>query len=557
MSRGIADFEKRFRGKRVEHDFKVIPRCKHCGRKMKIQARSKPHHVAGREENYDIIKVYRRCGSKVCPGNLEKPIAPPDTIALTGSDIDLDVQAEICEMRFKNNRNAKEIVQHLKEVRGISMCESNIGYILKRYEIGCSQKYKPEVVEKLKGNGGIILTIDAMEPLKGEPSVYMARDELTNTTLGAKQLPNKKVTTIEKFLQDVNKRIDAELGVPVIGIMSDAQKEIVKAAENVFPGVPLYTCEYHFYKLVLKAPMEADSHVMTTIRTILRNMTDIKAYKARDMSKAKSTIESSLCDDIIEVLYALSNWTKKPRDPCFSGLELRSRIVDVLSLVRDVQAEAGALVLTDGEGKILARVKKGLDSCIAKTKHAAPGLERIKEHLKVIVSIFDAETESKEKGLQRLRSFADDLAKASSEKKGTKFEQMFIKALGKFVATKGERLFNHRLVKGAPRTNNHHELEHMHVKHEIRRTIGHAAASYYLLQHGERLFFVNPDESRDGIKKILQNMDNLAARNIIAAERKSRTSISIIMHVVDKWKEKMRTLRDKLANLKRAKTITS
>nr|MDO8113193.1 hypothetical protein [Candidatus Sigynarchaeota archaeon] len=41
---------------------------------------------------------------------------------------------------------------------------------------------------KTKDEGGIILTIDAMEPLKGEPSVYMARDELTNTTLGAKQL---------------------------------------------------------------------------------------------------------------------------------------------------------------------------------------------------------------------------------------------------------------------------------------------------------------------------------------------------------------------------------
>jgi len=524
---------------------------------MKIQARSKPHHVAGKEENYDIIKVYRRCGSRVCPGYLEKPISPPDTIALTGSDIDLDVQTEICEMRFKYNRTAKEIAEHLQQEHGISISESNIGFILKRYEIGCSQKYKPEVVEKLKGNGGIILTIDAMEPLKGEPSVYMARDELCNITLGAKQLPNKKVTTIEKFLQDVKKRIDAELGVPVIGIMSDAQKEIVKAAEQVFPGVPLYTCEYHFYKLVLKAPMEADSHVMTTIRAILRNLTDIKAYKARDMAQAKTTTESSLCDDILEILYALSNWTKKPRDPCFSGLELRGRIVDVLSLVHDVQAEAGTPILTKGEEKVIIRVKEGLASCIAKTKRAAPGLERVKEHLKVIVSILDAENESKDVGLQRLRSFADDIAKAASEMKCTKIEQMFIKALGKFVKTKGERLFNHRLVKGAPRTNNHHELAHMHVKHELRRTIGHAAASYYLLQHGERLVFVNPDESREEIKTILQSMDHVAAQKIIVAERKSRTSISIIMHVVDKWKEKMRTLRDKLAGLKRAKTVTS
>jgi len=69
---------------------------------------------------------------------------------LTGSDIDLDVQADICEIRFKYNRIAKEIVEHLQQEYGIRMCESNIGYILKRYEIGCSQKYKPEMVERLK-----------------------------------------------------------------------------------------------------------------------------------------------------------------------------------------------------------------------------------------------------------------------------------------------------------------------------------------------------------------------------------------------------------------------
>jgi hypothetical protein len=524
---------------------------------MKIQARSKPHHVAGKEENYDIIKVYRRCGNRDCPGYLEKPISPPDTIALTGFGIDLDLQAEICEMRFKDNRTAKEIVKHLKEEHGVSTSESRIGNILKRYEIGCSQKYKPEAVEKLKASGGIMFTIDAMEPLKGEPAVYTARDEITNITLGAKQLPNKKVATIEKFLQDVKKRIESELGVPVIGIMSDAQKEIVKAAEHVFPGVPLFTCEYHFYKLVLKAPMEADSNAITTIRAILRNMSDIKAFKARIPAQGKSAAETRLIDDILELLYALSNWTKKPRDPVFSSLELRGRVMDVLSLVHEVQADAETIILTKSEEKVMTRVKKDIKSCIAKTKQAASGLERVKEHVKVIASILDADNESSEVGLQRLRACLDDITKAASEMKCTKFEQMFIKALGKFVETKGERLLNHRNVKGAPRTNNHHELEHMHLKHELRRTIGHAAASYYLLQHGERLFFVNPDESRESIKAILQSMDHAAAGELIEAERKSRSSIPIIMHVADKWKKKIEALREKLANLKRAKTKIS
>src|SRR5271157_1430554 len=169
MPRGLTDFQKRYRGQTFENDFDETPRCDYCGRKMKIQARSKPHHVAGMEENYNIIKVYRRCGNKDCPGSHLPPVSPPDKYAFTGYDVDFEVMAEICELRHKHRLTDKEIVDHLHEEHDIDICSSNVSIILKTYEIGCSQKYKPDVIKKLKENNGIIMTLDAMEPLKGEP----------------------------------------------------------------------------------------------------------------------------------------------------------------------------------------------------------------------------------------------------------------------------------------------------------------------------------------------------------------------------------------------------
>src|SRR5271157_5362493 len=104
MPRGLTDFQKRYRGQTFENDFDETPRCDYCGRKMKIQARSKPHHVAGMEENYNIIKVYRRCGNKDCPGSHLPPVSPPDKYAFTGYDVDFEVMAEICELRNKHRR---------------------------------------------------------------------------------------------------------------------------------------------------------------------------------------------------------------------------------------------------------------------------------------------------------------------------------------------------------------------------------------------------------------------------------------------------------------------
>jgi hypothetical protein len=553
MSRTIAMFQSRYLGNTTELDFDPVPICRHCKRKMKVQSRSRPRNVVGKNENYCIVTVRRVCGNSACPGNFEKPITPENPYVMPFCDFDYEVQASICELRFKYHQTDKEIADYLHDYNGIWIDETTVGDTVRLYEVGCSQKYKPKLVEKIKENGGIILTVDAMQPLKGEPPIYMARDEYTGLKLGAEQLPNKKELTIEKFVSDVKTRIDTELGVDVIGIMSDAEKEMVKALQKVFPGVPLCSCEYHVYQNVLDAPLGVDSHVITTIRAMLRKLSDVKAYKARTPIKGKRSEETSLVDEVLDTVYALSNWTKKPRDPAFSGLELRGRVVDLMGIVREMHADAGAGIFTKQEEKVIGRVKKGLEKCANTTRRAASGLERVKGHLDRIVSILDANEETADVGLARLRMLKDELVKCCTELKCTKFEKLFIEELEKYVETKGERLFAHRRIKEAPRTNNKHELEHLKVKHILRRTIGHAAASYYLLVHGAQLVFVNPEEKPDYIKKILREMDVDAAKKVIAANKRSRNATSIIMHVKDKWKEKMARLRERFLNLKRAK----
>ncbi|MHA1682150.1 MAG: hypothetical protein ACTSUE_14530 [Promethearchaeota archaeon] len=71
MARSIPGFENRYHDKEIELDFDPIPTCKHCGRPMKVQSRSKPRKIVGLLENYTIIKVYRVCGNSMCKGCLE------------------------------------------------------------------------------------------------------------------------------------------------------------------------------------------------------------------------------------------------------------------------------------------------------------------------------------------------------------------------------------------------------------------------------------------------------------------------------------------------------
>ncbi|MHA1734446.1 MAG: hypothetical protein ACTSU5_21115, partial [Promethearchaeota archaeon] len=57
--------------------------------------------------------------------------------------------------------------------------------------------------------------------------------------------------------------------------------------------------------------------------------------------------------------------------------------------------------------------------------------------------------------------------------------------------------------------------------------------------HGERIVYVNPGESREGIEEILQGTDHAAARATIAAERKSRDSLCYAVHDPKKWGTKL------------------
>jgi hypothetical protein len=162
-------------------------------------------------------------------------------------------------------------------------------------------------------------------------------------------------------------------------------------------------------------------------------MLDIKVYKATKYSKTGKNDDMSLCDDVLEILLALSNWTKKSRDPVFSGLELHNRVKDISNFAHVVVNEDEQSILSEKEDKVMKRVNKYLDLCISKTKRVAAGLERIREIVKKIVDILDAESESKEIGLQRLCTLSDSISNGVNEKKITKFEKEFAVALKKFV----------------------------------------------------------------------------------------------------------------------------
>jgi hypothetical protein len=554
MARHKPVYSGRFHGTVKRNDLPKRPLCKHCGKPMRVKTHSKSRPVDGLAEQYDYMDVYYRCGQFECPGTREPLFSPPSLDVPPYGNFDYEVIAKAAEFRWRHHRTIKEIVSDFAEQYGITVSPATVGDWLKFYEIGCEGKYRPGVVEQMQANGGIILTVDVMKPLKGREGLATAHDELTGQALGSRKLASEDHEAIAAFLERVKATIK-ELGVPVLAIISDALVAQRMAIDAVFPGVPHCLCHFHFFNLVLKAPKELDSHVCTATRAALRKLPDLKKYNAGRAAGAPYVPGGSLADEVLDTLRALANWTRRPRDPCFTGLVLFERVKDVLGILRAAVEALDAGAVKMGEEKVIRCLATGVEAIASARGEAAAELGRVRGTLADLAAILSDLESSPEEGLRKLRKLRDRIRKARFAPGRGDAERAFAGELMKFVRTKGDLLFNYKRVPGAPRTNNKHELTYMQLKHFLRRVIGQAAANTYLLAHGERMVFVNPAESFDGIVGILRTMNYAAAREKIAKERKSRDRLSVVMHNPEKWEEKIKKMYKILKDLELPKAI--
>lgn len=529
--------------------FAQRPLCIHCGAEMVVRHSSKPKVLIDLEHNIQIITYYYRCNDEGCVGMKEKYVRPENPFAPIKSDYSYKVYAKICHIRWSKHRTYQEIVEDMNDFYDIHLTANTVEFALKIYEIGCAEKYRPGFIEEIQKNGGIILTIDGMAPMKGNKSLYVVYDYLTGLTIGSWRIPNQKADTIELFLSQIKTRIEEILGVSVLGIVSDALPSQRIAIKRVLPDVPHCLCHYHFYALVLNDAKKVDSNMMTQIRKKLRVLYDLKKFIERKNKNLKPIVSCRFLEEILSLLEALSNWKRHPKDPCFSGLVLYSRVHDLYLLLEQAinKLDSGSIQCEDD--KPVRRLFLKLSEIIEEYKEKAKDLSNIQDHLSELSSILGDLDIDFDNGLKTLRKFRDKLRKNRFSSKCGETERTFIEALMKFVRTKGDMLFNYKRVDGAPTTNNRHELKYKQLKHFLRRVIGFASAKRYLLTHGERIVFVRIDESLEEILEIFRATDIVRARDIIRRERCPRTSLPYVIHYHQDWNQKLERITIFLAEL--------
>ena len=247
--------------------------CPQCGRKLQQAMTLTRRTVITLHEVIRLIHAGFRCPDPHCPGHQRTYRSPEaDALALPGFTFGLDIVLLVGQLHLSQHQTVDEIHQHVQErlaPLGVTISRREILYLFDAYctllrassEVQDDQEWLAQVKKK----GGIIVSVDGIQPEKGNETVYLVRDALTGRVLAAENVSSSETAVMKSLLAPV-----VALGVPVLGTITDAQESELLAVEQLWPKVPHQVCQFHALRNAVKPAFEADRKVKTALRKHLQ-----------------------------------------------------------------------------------------------------------------------------------------------------------------------------------------------------------------------------------------------------------------------------------------------
>jgi hypothetical protein len=134
-----------------------------------------------------------------------------------------------------------------------------------------------------------------------------------------------------------------QLGVPVLGTISDAQDPLLKALEQTWPDVPHQVCQFHALRDASRPAFEQDRTIKTQMRKYLHpRLKDVREEIRRELPKAEAQAAeqlSSLDDYALGMQAALHFDGTLPFD--YPGVAAVQAFSEVKSSLEELEKKGG------------------------------------------------------------------------------------------------------------------------------------------------------------------------------------------------------------------------
>lgn len=252
-----------------------ITHCSVCQTRLKRYATLSQRTIITLNGAVEMTHIGYRCPNADCRENkrvYRSTIA--DAQALPGFTFGMDIVALVGYLKLSQHKTVDEVHdivnERLKDYQ-ISMSRRHVMYLFEAYcallKAASQNRSDPSFQEwlgQVKKNGGCIISIDGIQPDKGNETIYLIREVSTGRLIHAQNVTTSDAKTIEKVLSAV-----IALNVPVIGVISDAQQSLRDAIPSLWPAVPHQTCQFHSLQDAARPIFELDRATRAKMRKTL------------------------------------------------------------------------------------------------------------------------------------------------------------------------------------------------------------------------------------------------------------------------------------------------
>jgi hypothetical protein len=214
-----------------------------------------------------------RCPNEQCATRERRyRSAAADALALPGFTFGVDLVILVGQLRLAEHQTVDEVHQGLQERLAPFALTISRREVLYLFDAYCSLLRAATLASEdsdwraqVKANGGLIISIDGIQPDKGNETVYLVRDVLTGRLLAAENVTSSEKEVMKRVLAPV-----IALGVPVLGAISDAQESLLLAIADLWPDIPHQLCQFHVLREASRPIYEQDRKLKVAMRKSLQ-----------------------------------------------------------------------------------------------------------------------------------------------------------------------------------------------------------------------------------------------------------------------------------------------
>ena len=461
-----------------------VDKCLECGKKLERSHRVWSKYIIQLTGTIYAVSMGYRCCKDDCSSTIYRS-AMAESLSLKYYSFGMDVIAKVGEMRFNWNRTLGEI--HSELTKSILISEREIQYLIEIYMLLITGvKQDKSYLDKVISPEGIILSIDGIQPEKGNEVLYILRDVLSGEVLCSENLLSSDEESIKGIIQPV-----IDLGYPILGVISDGQKSIRLAIMELLPNVPYQLCHYHYLDEVSQGLEGEDRKLKTKLKKEIRDIRTVERRIEKSESGKKSGENDVLKDFTVAIRTTGLESSKYPFD-C-GGIKVYEQLMDI-----EMALEACQKVKSH---PLLKRMKEM--TAVYKTYSLEyKEVDILFTMVKRMATFIDPDNFPEDNEVKRKQRLIGYMGYGSRMKKEYPRMADYMNHIVKVTKSFLPCLFAYLRFPQLPATNNDLEIFHRKVKTAHRRRTGRKSSHDYIIRYGRFAVYQMGSGCHDQIKEV-------------------------------------------------------